>query len=71
MRLRINGERCQGHGKCYMVAPEAFEPNEDDDWGRATVLITEPDPADAALMRHLDSAVGNCPEQAITLEEGS
>ena len=69
MRLSIDSDRCQGHGKCYMVAPRAFEPAPDDDWGRAVVLIPEPDPADAALRRSLDSAVGNCPEQAITLTD--
>jgi hypothetical protein len=55
-----------------MVAPQAFQPDETDDWGRAIVQIPEPDPANALLLRALDSAIGNCPEQAISLiEEGS
>ena len=69
MRLSIDGERCQGHGKCYLVAPEAFEPAPDDDWGRATVLIPEPDAGDAALLQRLGNARDSCPEQAITLTD--
>ena len=71
MGLSINGWRCQGHGKCYMVAAAAFEPDPDDDWGRARVLIPDPDPGDKRLRDAIESAIGNCPEQAISWEEGS
>ena len=29
MRLRIDAEMCTGHGRCYALAPEVFEPDED------------------------------------------
>ena len=64
MKLTVDQARCQGHGRCYAHAPGMFEPF--DDHGHATVIteILQSDQIDPA--RH---AVGDCPEQAITLRE--
>jgi len=64
MRVTIDAERCEGHGRCYAIAPELFEP---DDIGQGLVIgdgSVAPD--DEAKVR---LAVDNCPERAITLDE--
>lgn len=64
MRLRIDPERCQGHGRCYDLAPDLFAEDED---GYGTVLndgLVPPDREDDAEL-----AVANCPEQAISVLE--
>jgi ferredoxin len=64
MRLQINSELCQGHGRCYDLAPDLFG---DDDEGFGQVLgdgIVTPD-----LERDARLAVANCPERAIELVE--
>lgn len=64
MKLRIDPGRCQGHGRCYDLAPGLFG---DDDEGYGQVLgngIVPPGQEPAARL-----AVLNCPEHAIELEE--
>jgi ferredoxin len=64
VKLQINTGLCQGHGRCYDLAPGLFG---DDDEGYGTVLgdgtVTPEAEHDARL------AVLNCPEQAIELSE--
>ena len=66
MKVRIDDERCQGHGRCYALAPAVFEP---DDIGNGRVL------GDGAVAADEDAnarrAVANCPEHAIFIEEES
>ena len=38
MRIKIDNDRCTGHGRCYALAPEVFEP---DDEGHSIVLREE------------------------------
>jgi ferredoxin len=65
VKVQISSERCQGHGRCYDLAPGLFGA---DDEGYGTVLgdgtVPPGQEQDARL------AVLNCPEQAIKLEEG-
>jgi ferredoxin len=64
MKVHIDSERCQGHGRCYDLAPEIFG---EDDEGYGVVLhggVVAP--ADAAQAR---LAVLNCPESAIEIVE--
>lgn len=66
MRLRIDSERCQGHGRCYDVVPELFA---DDEEGYGQVLGDGT--VAAGKLDRARLAVANCPEQAIALiEEG-
>ena len=64
MKVRLDDEKCQGHGRCYALAPELLE---SDDLGNAklcgdgTVLPAQEE--DARL------AADNCPEFAIELDE--
>ena len=64
VKVRINSQLCQGHGRCYDLAPSLFG---DDDEGYGQVLgdgIVPPgDEQDARL------AVANCPERAVELIE--
>lgn len=63
MRIVYDREKCQGHGRCYALAPELFDA---DDEGYAIVLasgeLTDEQLAAAQL------AADNCPEYALTIE---
>lgn len=63
MQLRIDADRCTGHGRCYSLAPDLFEP---DDEGHGVVLHG----GDVAPGQEENArrAVANCPEHAITDE---
>ena len=64
VRISVDADRCEGHGRCYDLAAELFQP---DDVGH-TVLI---DPDGAVAPEHEAQAVAavrNCPEQALTLD---
>ena len=64
MKLHIDPAVCQGHGRCYDLAPDLFG---DDDEGYGQVLdggIVPPGKEPQARR-----AVANCPERAITLLE--
>ena len=64
MRVRIDPERCQGHGRCYDLAPGLFG-EDDEGYGMVPGDGTVP-PGQAHDAR---LAVSNCPERAIELGE--
>jgi ferredoxin len=64
LRVRVDGERCQGHNRCCAVAPELFEA---DDMGNARVRGDGAVPA--ALEAKAKLAVANCPEHAVRLTQ--
>ena len=60
MKIQIDPERCQGHGRCYDLAPNLFG---DDEEGYGQVLgdgTVSPEQEREARL-----AVVNCPEHAI------
>ncbi|NNC78761.1 MAG: ferredoxin [Acidimicrobiales bacterium] len=60
MKIRIDAEKCQGHNRCFALAPELVDV---DDYGAAFVLndgIVPDDLADKAQL-----IIDNCPEFAI------
>jgi len=60
VRVRIDDDRCTGHGRCYTLAPGVFGC---DDSGFGQVLTDgEIDPG---LVREARQAEANCPEQAV------
>ena len=62
MKVQIDPEKCQGHGRCYDLAPDLFG---DDEEGYGQVLgdgEVLPDREEDARL-----AVLNCPEHAIEL----
>ncbi len=64
MKIQIDSEVCQGHGRCYDLAPSLFG---DDDEGYGQVLRTGLVPPGEEQNARL--AVANCPERAIELIE--
>ena len=64
MRIRVDQDRCQGHGRCYSLAPDQFE---SDDFGNAVETGDGLVPAGAEDRARL--AAGNCPEHAVLVEE--
>jgi len=63
MRIRLDTERCQGHGRCYALAPDLFGCDDD---GFAILLVDGDLPAAAESAAKL--AADSCPEFAITVE---
>jgi ferredoxin len=61
MRVAIDQARCQGHGRCYELAPEVFT---DDDSGYGSVIAPD---VPAAFEAQAQAAVNACPERAIAV----
>lgn len=64
MRIHLDRDACQGHNRCYLLAPELFDV---DDEGYAVLLVEGDVPAELEDKARL--AADNCPEYAITLED--
>lgn len=64
MKVKVDSEKCQGHNRCFAIAPELFDV---DDYGYATEL------GDGEVAPELEEkarlAAENCPEFAITIED--
>jgi ferredoxin len=61
VRIILDTERCQGHGRCYSLAPDLFDA---DERGHCVLMVeTVPDGREAAAA----SGVDNCPELALAL----
>jgi ferredoxin len=67
MRITVDANRCTGQGRCYVVSPELFAP---DDEGfclqRGTEFEIAPEHESGARL-----AVGSCPEGAIAIVDKS
>jgi ferredoxin len=63
VKVSIDSSRCQGHGRCYDLAPQLFD---EDDEGYGQVRNGGEVPAGSEGDAQL--AEGNCPEHAITIE---
>ena len=70
MRVQIDAALCQGHGRCYDLAPDLFGEDED---GYATLTeLTAGGQVPAGREADAHLAAANCPESAIAvLEEAS
>jgi ferredoxin len=64
MKIHVEEEKCQGHNRCFVVAPELFEL---DDYGYAHEVGDGTVPPELEEKARL--AVANCPEQAIIILE--
>ena len=64
MKVQIDSDRCQGHGRCYDLAPGLFGEDEE---GFGQVL------GDGVVPPGLEGearlAVANCPERAVEIVE--
>lgn len=64
MRVHVDQDLCQGHNRCYSIAPELFDV---DDYGNATERGDGVVPAELEDKARL--AASNCPEYAISIIE--
>jgi ferredoxin len=62
--VHVDSEKCQGHNRCYAIAPDLFDV---DDLGFATERNDGVVPA--AMDEKARAAVANCPEFAIEITE--
>jgi ferredoxin len=62
MRIRLDPDRCQGHGRCYTLAPDLFDA---DDMGHCVLLRSDVPAGQEEAARN---GVENCPEQALFLD---
>jgi ferredoxin len=62
MKVHVDNERCQGHGRCYTLAPDVFE-SDDDGYGR-----TISGDIGLELQASAETGRASCPERAITVE---
>lgn len=61
MHVSIDNDACQGHGRCYAMAPEVYTA---DDEGCGEVIDAE---IGEDLVQQARVGALNCPESAITL----
>ncbi len=59
MKLRVDLDKCTGHGRCYDLAPELFD---EDEAGHCVLLHAK---VPAGLEPKARVAADNCPEEAI------
>ncbi|GAA1518267.1 ferredoxin [Nocardioides humi] len=64
MQVQADVERCQGHGRCALLAPDVFDV---DDLGKVLVLRKE---VGDELAGDVDEAVTSCPEAALGVSRG-
>ena len=64
MRVTVDSDKCQGHNRCFALAPELFDV---DEYGTAVVI------GDGTVAAEFEDkarlAVANCPEFAIGIED--
>jgi ferredoxin len=60
VKIRVDPDRCEGHARCYALAPELFSV---DDYGLSSVIGDGTVPGELEEKAHL--AIANCPESAI------
>jgi ferredoxin len=65
MGVQVDRDKCQGHNRCYALAPELFEI---DEYGYSSEVDGGVVPEGLEDKARL--AVGNCPEYAISFVEG-
>ena len=61
VKILVDRERCTGHGPCYTLAPDVYEPDDD---GYCQEQVA---PISLALKERALLGAANCPEDAITV----
>ena len=64
VRISVDADKCQGHNRCYSLAPELFDV---DGYGYATAAGDGEVPAGMEDKARL--AAANCPEYAVIITE--
>ena len=63
MRIKVDRDRCQGHNRCVVLAPDLMKA---DDEGFADVIRPPESEEEVQLARRI---VRSCPERALKLAE--
>jgi ferredoxin len=63
MKVILDTEKCTGHGRCYTLAPEVFE---SDDQGHSALINAD---VPESLRDQVVIGMQNCPERAITVDD--
>lgn len=66
--LEVDLTLCVGHGKCYLLAPDLFEPRDDE--GRARVVAGPIPSDDETRVKRAELAIEACPEGALRWAHG-
>jgi ferredoxin len=64
VRVSIDAERCQGHGRCFSLAPDLFEFDE-----LGSGVVRGDGTLNDGTLHLARLAQANCPEHAISIEE--
>lgn len=64
MKVRVDASLCQGHNRCYALAPDLFQ-LDDDGYASAVADGTLP----PGLEEAAELAADNCPEMAVLISE--
>ncbi|MFC4948890.1 ferredoxin [Pseudonocardia sp. GCM10023141] len=62
--LRVDADRCRGHGLCYSAYPDLVD---EDGRGHATPRPLAPAARTAGALQDAGDAVENCPERALSI----
>lgn len=60
MKVKVDEDRCRGHGMCLTLCPDVFQMTDD---GYA---VADPSEVPGGLEDAAKDAIDNCPEQAIS-----
>jgi ferredoxin len=63
MKVHVDADLCTGHGRCYALAPEVYDA---DDQGHCVVRL---DDVPSALEEQARGGARNCPEGALIVED--
>jgi ferredoxin len=64
VRIVLDADRCTGHGRCYALAPDVFDADDD---GHCIVRVEGDVPSELADKAR--TAVANCPELALSISD--
>ncbi len=62
MKVRVDRQACEGHGRCYELAPEVYK---EDERGHCSIEREQVSPE---LEDQARVGAQSCPEKAITIE---
>lgn len=65
MQVKVDLNKCEGHGRCYEQGEEVFACGDD---GKCTILVAEVDSDNMELLLQAEQAEMMCPVGAITVE---
>ncbi len=63
MKVVVDRDLCESHGRCVEAAPAVFEIRDDDQ-----MYVLDENPGED-LRQAVETAVANCPRQALSLQD--